>query len=88
MWLRLLVSDGLFPKSGQRDVLSKGQRAQLRDATILAAHVREGRDVLVSNDVKAFGGEGSSKRSTLCELTKTKIVTLPEFVRLCESLRK
>jgi hypothetical protein len=45
-----IVSAGSFPKPGQRVSLTHGERRQLRDAMILEAHAREGRDVFVTND--------------------------------------
>lgn len=41
--LLALLSSGGFPKPGQRDHLTEGQKHLQRDAMILAAHSREGR---------------------------------------------
>jgi hypothetical protein len=73
-----IIGDGSFPKRGERDKLTDGQRRQLRDAMILEAHARDGRDVLVSNDVTAFGGEKRSRLEALCH---TKIRTVDEVCR-------
>jgi hypothetical protein len=78
-----IIGNGSFPKSGERDDLIRGELHQLRDAMILEAHARDGRDVLVSNDVTAFGGAGRSKLEALCH---TKIRTLDEFCREVETL--
>jgi len=78
-----IIGSGSFPKRGERDDLTDTQRRQLRDAMILEAHARDGRDVLVSNDVTAFGGAGRSKLEALCH---TKIRTLDEFCGEVETL--
>ena len=50
----VIIGGGSFPKSGKRDALRRGQRNQLRDAMILCTHVREGRDLFITDDKKAF----------------------------------
>jgi len=74
-----IIGDGSFPKPGRRDTLTKGQRRQFRDAMIFEAHAREGRDVLVSNDRKAFIGQDGEKRRRLEAICGTRIVTVDEF---------
>lgn len=74
-----VIGDGSFPTVGERRELSKGQRHQLRDAMILEAHAREGRDVLISDDRKAFVGPYGSKRRKLEALCATRIMTVGEF---------
>ena len=54
---------------------------------ILEAHSREGRDILVSNDVKAFGREGDHRRKSLEALCRTRIMTVDEFCDYADSLR-
>lgn len=76
----LIIGSGSFPKRGERDNLPETRRRQFRDAMILEAHVRERRDVLVSNDLKAFGREKRAKLEALCG---TRIMTVDEF---CESV--
>jgi len=71
-----IISNGSFPSSRQN--LSDGERRQLRDAMIFFAHIREGRDVLVSNDARAFIRHG--KRGRLEERFHTKIMTGEEFI--------
>jgi hypothetical protein len=73
-----IISAGSFPKIGQRENLTSNVRRQLRDAMIFEAHVRAGRHVLVSNDVKAYVKDG--RRARLEALGRTKIRTLVEFV--------
>lgn len=75
-----IISNGGFPRS--RDSLSAGQRRQLRDAMILEAHVREGRDIFVSNDCRAF--IRGSRREQLEARFKTKIMVRVEFDSLVQ----
>ena len=70
-----IITSGSFPKD--RSNLSAGQRRQLRDGIILEAHVREGRDILVSNDERAFIRHGKGKQ--LCESFGIRVLTAPEF---------
>jgi hypothetical protein len=83
-----VISNGGFPKPGRREQLTTGERKQLRDAMILEAHAREGRDVLVSNDVRAFVGKDGSKRKTLEALCRTRIMTVDEFCSYAAELRR
>jgi hypothetical protein len=71
-----IISDGSFSKEGQREELSKGQRAQLRDTMILEAHVREGRHIFVSDDRRAFIARDGEKRRRLEALCRTQIRTV------------
>ena len=73
-----IISNGSFPKVGQREKLTDGQRRQLRDAIILDAHAREGRDVFVTDDRKGFIDNG--KREALQSLLNTRILTREEFL--------
>ena len=75
-----VIGNGSFPQAGQRDVLTDGQRRQLRDAIILTAHVRERRHVLVSDDQKAYVKHG--KRERLESLGATKIRTSAELIAM------
>lgn len=81
-----VISDGSFPKRGDRETLTTGARRQLRDAMILEAHTRDRRDVLVSEDRKAFIGRDGAKRQKLEALCQTKIRTVDEFCREVEIL--
>lgn len=74
-----IVSDGTFPKPERRGELSPGHRRQLRDAMILEAHVRSGRDVLVTEDARGFIGRDGEKRRRLEALCRTRIMTVREF---------
>lgn len=81
-----IISNGSFPKAGKRDNLSAGERRLLRDAMILEAHIREKRDIFVSDDKKAFIGHNGQARKTLEQLGKTKIMTHDEFIAYCKNL--
>jgi len=73
-----IISNGSFPKLGDRDHLTDGQRRQMRDAMILCAHARDGREMFVTEDRKAFIDNG--RRSALEALLKTSILTRVEFL--------
>lgn len=82
-----LLSGGGFPKPGKRDVLTGGYKHLQRDAMVLAAHAREGRDIFVSNDTKAIGHVGEPLRERLRQDFGIRAMTLDEFVAHCASLR-
>jgi hypothetical protein len=82
-----IISNGSFPRPGTRGALSDGQQRQLRDAMIFCAHVREKRDIFVSDDTAAFGEENSPQRQRIEALGKTRVMTLPEFERFCDRPR-
>lgn len=85
--LLTLISRGTFPKRGARASLSNGQRRQLRDAMIASAHIREHRDILVTDDRKGFiGGDGSVREAIQAEFG-TRVMTADEFIAFCGSLR-
>lgn len=46
---------------------------------ILEAHARDGRDVLVTDDLKGFIGPEGEKRQRLERLCSTRIMTVDEF---------
>jgi len=73
-----VVSNRSFPKPANRSRLSDGQRRQLRDAMILCAHLRAGRDVFVSQDERAFVRDG--RREMLQAEFGTRVMTVREFV--------
>jgi len=73
-----ILSNGSFPRSGLRDKLSDGERRQLRDAMIFAAHVRQSHDVFVSDDERAFVRDGRQEK--LEEISNSKIMTSVEFI--------
>lgn len=73
-----IISHGGFPEAGARDNLTAGQRRQLRDAMIFCAHVREGRDIFVTNDANGFIDEG--RRGELETRFRTRIMTPAEFL--------
>ncbi len=70
-----IISNGSFPKN--REMLSAGERRQLRDAMIFEAHVRNCRDIFVTCDERAFVRDG--RRQVLEEQFKTRILTRTEF---------
>jgi hypothetical protein len=73
-----VISSGSFPKG--RENLSDGQRNQFRDAMILEAHIRETRDIFVSNDSRAFINFG--RRDLLEKRFGIKILARAEFEEL------
>lgn len=72
-----ILSNGGFPQPGARRALTSGQRRQLRDALILCTHVRAEREILVSNDTRAFVDHG--RREAIQERFGTKVLTAAEF---------
>lgn len=82
-----VVSNGSFPRAGNREHLNHGQRNQLRDVMILAAHVRSGRAIFVTNEKRAFIGKDGSLRLKLEALCATKIMNVEEFCQYCEQLK-
>lgn len=75
-----IISSGSFPKLGKRGNLSSGERRQLRDAMILTAHIREGRDIFVTEDIKGFIGRNNEIKKKIENLFKTKIMRKQEFI--------
>ena len=73
-----VISHGSFPRPGARDMLTAGQLRQLRDAMIFCAHVREGRQIFVTNDTNGFIDEG--RRAELERRFGTRIMTSAEFI--------
>ena len=72
-----LLSNRSFPPPGRRDQLTGGQRRQLRDAMILCAHLRSNREILVSNDRRAFIDHGY--REAIESEFGTSVMTVEEF---------
>jgi hypothetical protein len=77
-----IISNGSFPAKNRRSSLSPGERRQLRDAMILLTHIRERRQIFVTNDAKGFIQRG--RRERLQREFGTKIMTADEFLMLCE----
>ena len=73
-----IISNNTFPK--KRDNLSEGHKRMLRDAMIFEGHVRENRDIFISNDERAFVKNGHRKilENKFC----TKILTKQEFMAI------
>jgi hypothetical protein len=80
-----VITNGSFPKRGSRGKLTPSQKHQMRDAMILCTHVREGRNVFVTDDKTAFGEDGSEQRQRVMGLAPTRIMTLEEFERFCSA---
>ena len=78
-----VISNGSFPAPNRRSSLSPGERRQLRDAMILSAHIREGRDIFVTNDVKGFIRGG--RRELLEREFGMQVMTAVEFLKLCQA---
>jgi len=74
-----IISRGSYPID--RSELTSGHKRQLRDAMIFEAHVREGRDIFVTNDRRAFINDG--RREKFQERFHTKIMTREELIALC-----
>ena len=73
-----IISDGSFPPLGKRDKLTRGARRQFRDAIIFCAHVREHRDIFVTNDISGF--IKGDRRIKLEKAFHTLIMTRDEFL--------
>lgn len=78
-----IISGGSFPRD--RQYLSTGHRRQLRDSIIFHTHVRERRDIFVTNDCRGFIRDG--RREKLQEKFNTQIMTGDEFKVFCEERR-
>lgn len=80
-----IISNGSFPRGEKRKALTEGQRRQVRDAMIFCTHVREKRDIFVTNDRKGFINDG--RRELLEQRFATKIHTPEEFLLICDANR-
>lgn len=78
-----VISSGSFPPKDRRSNLSAGERRQLRDAMILSAHIRDGRQIFVTNDVKGFIQGG--RRELIKREFGTDIMTSEEFLKQCQA---
>ena len=74
-----VISSGGFPT--ERSNLTDGQEHQKRDAMILEAHIREGREIFVTRDEKGFINHG--RRERLQETFGTRVLTPEEFGCFC-----
>jgi len=81
-----LLSNGAFPRPANRHTLTEGQRRQLRDAMILCAHVRTGRNILVTEDRRAFVNHG--RRESIAAAYGTRVMTRLEFERYVTELER
>lgn len=73
-----IISGNTFARRGHRDNLTPGRQRQVRDAMIFCAHIRERRDVFVTEDRKGFVNEG--RRERLQQKFNTNIMTKDEFL--------
>lgn len=73
-----IISGGSFPLLGKRDKLTRGARRQFRDAIIFCSHVREHRDIFVTNDISGF--IKGDRRIQLEKAFHTLIMTRDEFL--------
>jgi hypothetical protein len=71
-----IISHGGWPADPAER--TEGHHHQLRDAMILEAHLREGRDILVTNDERAFVRGG--RRAAFESVFGTRIMTKEEFL--------
>jgi hypothetical protein len=78
-----IISSGSFPIRAKRQHLSDGERRQLRDAMILCTHIRERRDIFVTNDQRGFISHGH--REALQQQFGIQILTRDEFLTLCHN---
>jgi hypothetical protein len=74
-----IIGHGSFPGPDQRGNLTPGQRRQLRDAIIACTHLRDGHDVLLTNDQNGFVDDG--RRERFRDELGIRIMTLDEFRR-------
>lgn len=75
-----IISSSSFPKPGKRGNLSSGERRQLRDAMILTTHIRDGRNIFVTEDVKGFIGRNNEIKKKIESLFKTRVMRKQEFL--------
>jgi hypothetical protein len=81
-----IISDGSFPRGENRKQLSRGQKRQVRDAMIFSAHVRDKREMFITNDQKGFILNG--RRERLEQRFGTRIYTATEFLDVCRDATK
>jgi hypothetical protein len=75
-----IIANGSFPAIGRRENLTKPEQRQLRDAMILNVHIRAGRGIFVTNDVKGFIANG--RRELIEREFKTRVMTSREFIAM------
>ena len=73
-----IITHGGWPRNPNER--TEGHHRQLRDAMILEAHARDGRDIFVTNDKKGFIRAG--RRAELESLLETRIMTEQEFLNV------
>jgi hypothetical protein len=77
-----IITDNSFPPKKMRQNLSDGYKRQLRDAMIFNAHIRERRDIFVTNNTRDFIKDG--RREKLEKEFNTKIMTSEEFLEFAK----
>jgi hypothetical protein len=80
-----IISGGTFPRHGNLEI-TPGQRRQLRDAMIFEAHVRDRRDVFITNDARGFIREG--RREALEQLYNTRVMRVDEACAFLKTVRE
>ena len=75
-----ILANGSFPPITQRGALTPGQDRQLRDAHILCTHIRDARDIFVTNDFRGFINHGRAER--LSAEFGIRIMSRDDFVSL------
>lgn len=78
-----IISNGSCSLDGQEK--TDGENRQVRDAMILSAHIRAGRDIFVTNDAKGFISHG--RREKLASMFGVRIMTAIEFINHCNAAR-
>ncbi len=74
-----ILSNNAFPKSGERAILSNGQKRQLRDALIYASHLHHGHEIFVTDDRKGFINGG--RRALIEALASSRVLSAEEFIK-------
>ncbi len=73
-----IISNGALSDPFNHATLTDGERRQQRDAVIMCTHVRDQRDIFVTNDVRGFIRGG--RREQLQAAFRTTIMTRDEFM--------
>lgn len=75
-----ILSNRSFPRSGEREHLTKAQVRQMRDALILEAHIAAKRDVFITDD-NDFIGENDRVRQLISEKYHCTILKPDEAIQ-------
>lgn len=80
-----VISHGGFPAKGKRANLTPGEKTQLRDAMAFTSHVRDVRDIFVSDDLSGFINHG--RREYLEATYQTRVMSIEEFRTYLENVK-